>query len=102
MTPEQERLLKETYELVKDNNSMLRSARRSAIIGGFLKMLFYAVMIVLPTYFFYKSVVPMLTNVGDKYQDASAKAQSVGAQVQQAKDTLQQVQGLMNGNYMSQ
>lgn len=102
MSPEQERLLKEVYELTKDNNCMLRSARRSAFIGGALKMAMYAAFIILPAYFFYTKIVPMLNDTAAKVNTVSAKVQGAGAQVQQAQDTLQQVQGLLKGGYMGQ
>lgn len=102
MTPEQERLLKETFELAKENNKMLHSARRSAMIAGFLKMAMYAAFIVLPAYFFYTNIVPMLTDMGQKVGAVQQKAQSVGNQVQQAQDTVKQMQGLLNGGYMSE
>ena len=102
MTPQQEQLLKETYELAKENNSLLRSARRSAMIGGFLKMAMYAAFIVLPAYFFYTNIVPMLTETAAKVNTVQQKVQGAQSQVQNVTNTLDQYKSLLNGTYGSQ
>lgn len=102
MTPEQEALLKETYELARDNNKMLHAAKRNAFIAGTFRVVMYAAFIVLPMYFFYTTIVPMLNDTAAKVNSVSAKVQGAQTQVQSMGDTLQQYKNLLNGSYMSQ
>jgi galactitol-specific phosphotransferase system IIC component len=97
MTPEQQKLLQETYEMSKENNKMLHAARRSAFIGGLFKMAMYAAFIILPSYFFYTNIVPMLTDMGQKAGAAQGKMQNAAGQVQNVSDTLNQYKELLNG-----
>jgi hypothetical protein len=97
MTPEQQKLLQETYEMSKENNKMLHSARRSAMIGGILKMAMYAAFIILPSYFFYTNIVPMLTDMGQKASAAQGKMQNASGQVQNVSNTINQYKDLING-----
>ena len=102
MTPEQQKLLQETYELTKENNKMLHSARRSAFIGGLFKMAMYAAFIVLPAYFFYTTIVPMLNDTAAKVNAVSGKVQGAAGQLQNATNTIDQYKALINGSYGSQ
>jgi preprotein translocase subunit SecY len=97
MSPEQAQLLKETYELSKENNKMLHSARRSAFIGGLLKMAMYAAFIILPSYFFYTNIVPMLTETANKVNTVQEKVQGAAGQAQTISNTINQYKDLING-----
>lgn len=45
MEPEDKKLLKETFELVKDNNKMLHSIRRGQRWASFMRMIYWLIII---------------------------------------------------------
>jgi hypothetical protein len=102
MTPEQHALLLETHQLVRENNKMLHAARRSAIIGGILKIAMYAAFIVLPTYFFYTNIVPMLTATSEKVGAAQETVQDATQKMQNITNTIEQFKSLLNGGNANQ
>lgn len=102
MTPEQQKLLQETYELTKENNKMLHSARRSAFIGGIFKLAMYAAFIVLPAYFFYTTIVPMLNDTMQKVNAVQGTVNNATGQLQNVTGTLDQYKSLLNGTYSGQ
>ena len=82
--PNQEQLLKETYQLVRDNNRMLHAMRRNAFLGGVFKLALYAVFIGIPLWFLFTYVMPVLnTAVGtmNQVQGQLKGAQDAGAQI---------------------
>lgn len=72
----------EIYNLVKENNRMLKSMRRSAFIGGVLKFIFWIVILVVIPYFMYtlyiKPIVDQIIPVAQQFQES---ADSVNATV---------------------
>ena len=55
MTPEEKALLERTFELVKENNELLRSLKNRARLGTAIKIVYWVVIIALSlgaTYFF--------------------------------------------------
>lgn len=84
MEPNHDQLLKETYQLARDNNRMLHAMRRNAFLGGILKLAIYAVLIGVPLYFFATYVMPILNttvNTMNQMQGQLKSAQDAGAQV---------------------
>lgn len=69
-------LLQETYKLARDNNRMLHAMRRNAFLGGIVKLVTWAVLIIAPIWFFITYLSPVLNN---------------------AVSTLNQVQGQVEG-----
>jgi hypothetical protein len=45
MTPEERDLLTQSIKLAEENNKMLRSMRRNARLGSFLRLLYWAIII---------------------------------------------------------
>jgi hypothetical protein len=45
MTPEERELFRQTFDLVKENNVMLRKMRRTQLWGAFTKVLYYGLIV---------------------------------------------------------
>ncbi len=56
-------LLEENLRLAKDNNRMLRSARNSARLGFVGRILFWIVMLGIPTYIYVAYLAPIVSSV---------------------------------------
>ncbi len=56
-------LLEENIRLAKDNNHMLRSARRAARVGFVGRILFWIVMLGIPTYVYVTYLAPIVSSV---------------------------------------
>ena len=62
MTPEEKALLENTYELVKENNTLLRNLKQRARISNILKISYWAIIILvsLGAFYFIQPYVDML------------------------------------------
>ena len=91
LPPNQEELLKETYQLVRDNNRMLHAMRRNAFLGGLFKLALYAVMIGVPLWFFVTYLMPILNttvNTMNQVQGQLETVKDAGAQFNAQFDGL--------------
>ncbi len=87
----EEQLLRETYRLAKENNRMLHAMRRNAFLGGMLRLVVYAVLIIAPLWFYATYLAPTVNQmIGtmNQVQGASAKAQAQFGDLQGLLDTL--------------
>jgi hypothetical protein len=78
MESEQNNLLRETYELAKENNRMLHKMRRNAFLGGILKLLIWTGFIVVPIWLYSVYLAPMVQDV----QKTLNEVQGIGANTQ--------------------
>lgn len=60
MDPEVKRQLEEIHALTKDNHRMLRTIRRHQMIAIIGKIIFWAIMLALPLYFYQQYVQPFV------------------------------------------
>jgi cell division septal protein FtsQ len=86
MTPEQDRVLRETLRLAQENNRMLHSMRRNAFLGGIVKFIFYVlILVVAPLWVYTTYLAPLIQNVQEtmqQVQGTNAKAQAQLGSVQ--------------------
>lgn len=74
MTTEEDQIIKETLELVKDNNSMLHKMRRAQVVGNTISIIKWVavIAITLGTYYYLQPMMNQLLEVysglGDLYQ----------------------------------
>lgn len=52
--------MKELYRLEKDNNKMLHSMRRNAILGGLIKFVFFLALLGVPVWFYFTYLSPVV------------------------------------------
>lgn len=77
----------EIYRLVKENNRMLHKMRRNAFIGGIIKFLLYAVLLVaLPLWLYSTYLAPIVESMTETMQ----QIQGAGAQTQTQFEKLQE------------
>jgi hypothetical protein len=82
-----EQKLEEVYRLTKENNRMLHSMRRSAFIGGVIKILLYVAFLVVIPYWLYNTY---LAPIVESTMEAANQIQGTGAQVQTQFGDLQE------------
>lgn len=89
----------EIYRLVKENNHMLKAMRRSAFIGGILKILFWVlILFVIPyiTYVVYlKPLIDQITPVAAQMQQ---NAETINATVSGFPDIAKFFEQFMGGS----
>lgn len=79
MSPEERDLLTKSIKLAEENNKMLRSMRRSARLGSFLRIIYWVLILasIYGTYYFIKPVIdPLISGYN-----------SIKENVQTVKDT---------------
>lgn len=76
MTPEEKELLKETAELTKENNKILRSMRRSARWSAFFRLVYWLVILggAVGTYYL---IQPYINTLIKSYQDLQSGLSTV-------------------------
>lgn len=62
------------YQMVRENNGMLRSARRSAFIGGIFKVLWWVAILIVIPYLGWLYLEPYLNTVVAQYQAIEEKS----------------------------
>ncbi|MBL4644463.1 MAG: hypothetical protein JKX80_01200 [Candidatus Pacebacteria bacterium] len=89
--PERDKKIDALYQMVQQNNKMLRSMKRAAFWGSIFKILFYAVVLGIPVYLFFTIFQPILASLLDTYsqiQQTGAQLQNVGSQVQDVTNLI--------------
>jgi hypothetical protein len=90
-----ETLLEQTYAIVKENNRLLKGMRRSARIGIFFKILFWAAILGVPVWIYFTIAQPII----QQSLDALNQVQTVTGQVQNlpqvSTDQLQRLLDLL-------
>ena len=95
MESNQNDLLRETYQLSKENNKMLHGMRRRSFLGGLLKLIFWIALIVAPIWFYQTYLSPVVGSMlksMNQVGDAGANAQ---LQFKELQNVLQKFQSQM-------
>lgn len=87
MTPEEHSLLERTYKMVEENNGMLRSIRRSSRLAIFMRILYWAVIIIL-SFGAYYFIQPYLTTMLNVISNAGGNIQSNYTAAQNAANAM--------------
>ena len=82
--------LEKLYDMVRENNSMLKSQRRAAFVGSIVKVVWWVAILIVFPYLTWLYIQPYLNTLTDQYTTAQQK----GAQLQnQAQDLQKQIGG---------
>lgn len=81
---------KQMFDMVRDNNRMLRSMRRSAFIGGILKVIVWVFFLIVLPYFAWLYIQPYLSLANEQLE--VAKTQSA-----QTKELIDKIQSSWSG-----
>ncbi len=94
-------LLRRTYAIAKENNALLKKARRGTWVGLIFKLLFWGVMLGIPVWMYFTVLQPILQQgmgVLEQVQNATGQVQNVtgkaGTTAAQVDGILQAVPGL--------
>lgn len=79
----------EIYRLTRENNRMLHAMRRNAFLGGIIKLLIYAAMLIIPLWLYMQYLAPVVNDM----QKMLLQVQGTGAQAQAQVQGLQELLG---------
>ena len=68
---------KELFDMVKENNHMLKDMRRSAFIGGILQFVWWVIILVVLPYISWLFIQPYLESVMGTYNQVQGQADSM-------------------------
>lgn len=78
--------LQEIHRLALENNRMLHSMRRNAFLSGLVRLIVYAVLVIVPLWFYYVYMAPVVNSMLQTMQ----QIQGTGAQAQANFSSLEQ------------
>ncbi len=81
---ERDEYLEEIYEIVKENNKMLKAERRSRVYSRIFRLIWMIVVIAVPLWIYYKYLQPIMGDLQEqlKYlEQMSAKNPLLGKQI---------------------
>ena len=94
---EREEYLEEIYELVKENNKLLRAQKRARIFSGLMRVLWFAIVIGVPIWLYYTYLQPVVGNLQDsllKLENLSNANPALGKQVEPIIQTVKTLMGM--------
>lgn len=89
--------LEEMYQMVRENNSMLKGARRSAFIGGIVKVIWWVVILIVLPYLTWLYIEPYLNTALTQYQAAQTQGANIQNQAAELQRQLDELQGQTGG-----
>jgi hypothetical protein len=92
-----EKKLEEMYQMVRENNGMLKSARRAAFVGGIVKAVWWVLILIILPYLTWLYIEPYLNNVMAQYQTMQAQGGAVTQQVGDIQKQFVDLNGSMSG-----
>ncbi len=92
-----EKKLEEMYQMVRDNNHMLKSARRSAFIGGIIKAVWWVVILLVLPYLTWLYIEPYFNTALAQYQAVQAQGGEVTAQAAELQKQLNELKSSSSG-----
>lgn len=89
-------MLRRIYDLAKDNNRMLHAMRRNAFVGGFFRLVLWAVAVFIPLYMYFVYFQPVISELTSSIGAMKAAGASASAQAGQFGAQLSNIQELFN------
>lgn len=87
-----EKLLKETHDLAKENNKLLRRMERNALISFFFKILIWLVILGVPIFFLSPYLTPLISAVSSGTASSTIPSSLLGLpSIDQAQKLLEAV-----------
>jgi len=94
---EREEYLEEIYDLVKENNKLLRAQKRARIFAGVMRVLWMALVVGVPVWLYFTYLQPMVGNLQDsllKLENISNANPALGKQVEPIIQTVKTLMGM--------
>jgi hypothetical protein len=89
-----EELLERTYRISRENNKMLHSMRRSAFLGGIIKLIVWAALLGIPIWLYVQYINPVLSNVVSKVNQVQEVGGEIGVQFDGVTGLINELQNL--------
>ncbi|OGG44305.1 hypothetical protein A2841_02260 [Candidatus Kaiserbacteria bacterium RIFCSPHIGHO2_01_FULL_48_10] len=89
----EEQKLQEMYQMVQDNNRMLRAMRRTAFIGSIVKVVWWVFILLILPYITWLFLQPYLGGALETYQGLQSQGSTVNANLSGLEDLLKQFGG---------
>lgn len=91
---EDEELLERTYRISRENNQMLHSMRRSAFLGGIIKLIVWAALLGFPIWLYIQYVNPLLTSVTSTVNQVQEVGDEIGVQFDGVSSLINELRNL--------
>lgn len=89
--------IQETLKLTRDNNRMLHSMRRNAFLGGIFKVVLWAAFIIVPGYFYYLYLAPVMQQMLATMNAAQKGGAQAQVQIQNFQDMIKNLESKIPG-----
>ncbi len=83
-----EKKIEAMYEAVMENNRMLKSARRTAMVGGIIKFIFWIFLLLILPYLTWLYLQPYLDTIMGQYQTLQNQSGVVSTQAADLQEQL--------------
>lgn len=98
MTPEQDRLLRQTYEMALENNRMLHATRRNAFLGSIIKGVFYLlIVVIIPLWAYQTYLAPILQSAQQTLGEVQSANEKAQAGIGGAQNALEGIKSSLSG-----
>ena len=97
MPPQHNNTLEEILRLTKENNQMLHSMRRSAFLGGVLKVVVYLAFLIVPYWLYLQDLAPQISQILDTMQKVQGTGASAQVQMAEWQKTLEDLRSKIPG-----
>ena len=97
MPPQHNNTLEEILRLTKENNQMLHSMRRSAFLGGVLKVVVYLAFLIVPYWLYLQYLAPQISQILDTMQKVQGTGASAQVQMAEWQKTLEDLRSKIPG-----
>ncbi len=85
--------LEEMYQATMENNRMLKNMRRSAFVGGIVKVIWWVVLLIVLPYLTWLYIQPYLDPIMSQYETVQVQGEEYSADMQKLKDLYNQYFG---------
>ena len=93
----QDQQMQEMYNMVRENNHLLRTMHRVAVVGRIVKAVFYVVFIIVPLWYSLQYLGPLMQPFLNMTTQAQGKSAEAQVQIGKVQDLLKQFQELIPG-----
>ena len=92
-----EKKMDELYDMVRENNHMLKSARRTAFLGGIVKAVWWVVILIVLPYLTWLYIEPYVNTAMAQYQAVQQQGVDLQNQAANFQKQLTDLQGQTGG-----
>ena len=87
----------EILRLARENNRMLKSMRRSSLVGAIFKTILWLALVFIPIWFYLEYIAPVMQGMLAAYEQVQTTNAAAQAQLGQFAEPLEKLRALMGG-----